>query len=110
MESSDILILDVNFYSSKFEPMDKKKQLLLKVLVKLQAYRDLASGLIALVDSKYIDEKTIDGILMIINQSIKHVKWEQEKTKLIKAMDIVQKMKHQEALDHEDAEKLLEGI
>lgn len=92
--------------------MEKKKQLLLKVLVKLQPYRNLAEGLIALVDSKYIDEKTIDGLLTIINQSIKNVKVGKNKAKMVKAVEIVEKIKQQEMKDTEaeDVEKLLEGI
>ena len=92
--------------------MDKKKELLLKVLKKLQPYRNLAEGLIALVDSKYIDEKTIDGLLTIINQSIKNVKQSKNKEKMVKAVEIVQKIKQKEMKDTEaeDVEKLLEGI
>ncbi|MBU0627447.1 hypothetical protein KKG31_00655 [Patescibacteria group bacterium] len=94
--------------------MDKKKQLLLKVLKKLQPYRNLAEGLIALVDSKYIDEKTIDGLLLIINQSIKNVKEGKEKTKLQKAVEVVQKIKHSEKIEREDealeVERLLEDM
>ena len=92
--------------------MEKKKQLLLKVLAKLQPYRNLAEGLIALVDSQYIDEKTIDGLLVIINQSIKNVKQSKNKEKMIKAVEIVEKIKQQEMKDteSEDVEKLLEGI
>jgi len=92
--------------------MDKKKELLLKVLKKLQPYRNLAEGLIALVDSKYIDEKTIDGLLTIINQSIKNVKQSKNKEKMVKAVEIVEKIKQKEMKDTEaeDVEKLLVGI
>ena len=94
--------------------MDKKKELLLKVLNKLLPYRNLAEGLVALVDSKYIDEKTIDGLLLIINQSIKNVKEGKEKTKLMKAVEVVQKIKHSEKIEREDeaeeVERLLENM
>lgn len=94
--------------------MDKKKGLLLKVLKKLQPYRNLAEGLIALVDSKYINEKTIDGLLVIINQSIKNVKEGTERTKLQKAVEVVQKIKHSESIEKEqeaeEVERLLEDI
>jgi hypothetical protein len=40
--------------------MEKKKELLIKVLTKLQSYRDLAPGILALVESSYIDEKAMD--------------------------------------------------
>ena len=94
--------------------MEKKKQLLLKVLTKLQPYRNLAEGLIALVDSKYIDEKTIDGLLVIINQSIKNVKETKSKEKMVQAVEIVEKIKHSEEMEKEkeseDIEELLKGI
>jgi len=92
--------------------MDTKKQLLLKVLKRLQPYRNLAEELVALVDSKYIDEKTIDGLLAIINQSIKNVKDSKNKAKMVKAVAIVEKIKQKEMKEseHEDIEKLLEGI
>jgi len=92
--------------------MENKKQLLIKVLTKLQPYWNLAEGLIALVDSKYIDEKTIDGLLAIINESIKTVKAWENKAKMVKAIAIVEKIKQQEMKEHEtqDIEKLLNDI
>jgi len=92
--------------------MEQKKQLLLKVLNKLLPYWNLAEGLIALVDSKYIDEKTIDGLLVVINQSIKNVKDSKNKEKMVKAVEIMEKIKQEEMEENEtnDVEKLLEGI
>jgi hypothetical protein len=40
--------------------MEKKKQLIIKVLEKLKPYWDLAEGVLALVESKYADEKLVD--------------------------------------------------
>lgn len=90
--------------------MEKKKQLLLKVLQKLQPYWDLAEGLIALVDSQYIDEKTIDGLLAIISQSIKNVKEGQEKSKLQQAVEVVQRIKHSEAIEKEEESEEIENL
>ncbi|MEI8009497.1 MAG: hypothetical protein WCI00_09425 [bacterium] len=59
--------------------MEIKKQLLIKVLTKLKPYRDLAEGILALVESSYVDNQAIDGIIRLINQSIKTVKKEREK-------------------------------
>jgi hypothetical protein len=59
--------------------MEKKKELIIKVLTKMKPYRNLAEGILALVESSYMDEKTIDGILHIMNQSIKSIKKENEK-------------------------------
>jgi hypothetical protein len=59
--------------------MEKKKELIIKVLTKMKPYRNLAEGILALVESNYMDEKTIDGIIHIMNQSIKSIKKENEK-------------------------------
>jgi hypothetical protein len=59
--------------------MEKKKELIIKVLTKMKPYRNLAEGILALVESSYMDEKTIDGIIHIMNQSIKSIKKENEK-------------------------------
>lgn len=115
MDNIDAKVLYGTFHVSFITlhtKMDNKKQLLLRVLKKLQPYRNLAEGLIALVDSKYIDEKTIDGLLTIINHSIKNVKDSKNKEKMVKAVAIVEKIKQKEMKDTEteDVEKLLEGI
>jgi hypothetical protein len=68
----------MDFYHD-FIDMEKKKKLIIKVLTKMKPYRNLAEGILALVESSYADEKTIDGILHIMNQSIKSIKKENEK-------------------------------
>lgn len=90
--------------------MNQKKKLLIKVLNKLLPYWDLAEGIIALVNSKYIDENTIDALLLIITQAIKTTKKKQQKEKLERSISAIQKIKDQEEFDQEDADKLLETI
>lgn len=64
--------------------MEQKKQLLIKVLTKLQPYWNLAEGILALLKSEYIDEKTIESIIHMINQTIKITKKTQNKSMLEK--------------------------
>jgi hypothetical protein len=90
--------------------MNSKEDLLIKLLTKLLPYRDLAEGILALVESSYADEKMVDGLLLLISQSIKNVKNTEAKAKLEKGLEAIQKIKHEEAMDQEEAEKLLDTI
>jgi hypothetical protein len=40
--------------------MEKKKKLIIKVLTKLKPYRNLAEGILALVESSFCTDKTLD--------------------------------------------------
>ena len=64
--------------------MEQKKQLLIKVLQKMETYRNVATGILALVESSYIDEKTIDGVISILTSSIKDVKENSKKQSMKK--------------------------
>ena len=64
--------------------MEIKKQLLIKVLTKLKPYRNLAEGILALIESSYVDNQTIDGIIRLINQSMKRVKKARQKVAMQK--------------------------
>jgi len=97
-------------YFILFSAMERKKQLLIKVLTKLKPHRNLAEGILALVESSYVDEKTIDGVLLIINQSIKNVKNQQEKMQLEKSMEAIKKIQQKEDQDKESIESLLDNI
>lgn len=90
--------------------MDQKKELIIKILTKLKPHRDVAEGILALVESSYIDKKTIDGILLLINQSIKNVKNKQIKTKLEKSFEVIKKIQQKEDQDQNDVESLLDNI
>lgn len=90
--------------------MDQKKKLIIQVLTKLKPYRNLAEGILALVESPYIDEKSIDGIIKFIADGIKHIKAKQQG-------DWVQRLKTLEIEHHEkemqdiqEAEDMLKTI
>ncbi|MCX6824179.1 MAG: hypothetical protein NT085_03555 [candidate division SR1 bacterium] len=90
--------------------MEQKKQLLIKVLKKLQPYRNLAEGILALVESSYVDEKTIDGIVHILAISIKNVKDTGDKKKMMKGLDVMKKIKTLEDQEHRKDEESAESI
>ncbi|EKD25135.1 MAG: hypothetical protein ACD_80C00113G0003 [uncultured bacterium (gcode 4)] len=92
--------------------MDEKKKLLIKILTKLIPYRNLAEGILALMESSYADEKTIDGILLLMNQSITTVKNKKVKEKLQKGTELIKKIQQKEndEKDKENIEDLLDAI
>ncbi len=93
--------------------MEKKKELIIKVLTKMKPYRNLAEGILALVESSYMDEKTIDGIIHIMNQSIKSIKKENEKELMQKWIEKIQKIKlmeEGEKISEEELDKILFDI
>jgi len=93
--------------------MEYKKQLLINVLSKLKPYRDLAEGILALVESGYADEQAIDGVIHIIGQSIKKLKNDEDRTKLQKWLEKIQQIKaleDEEKMSEEALEELLADI
>ncbi|MCX6824850.1 MAG: hypothetical protein NTY80_01380 [candidate division SR1 bacterium] len=92
--------------------MEEKKQLLIKVLTKLMPYRNLAEGILALVESSFADERTMNGIVLLINQSIKTITNSKEKEKLEQGIELIKKIQQQENKDkkQENIEDLLSTI
>jgi len=90
-----------------------KKDLLIQILQKLIPHRDLADGILALIESGYVDEKAIDGVIHILAHSIKKLKKDQDKTKLQKWLEMIQKIKimeEDEKMSESDLDKLLNDI
>ncbi len=93
--------------------MEYKKKLVIKVLTKLKPYRNLAEGFLALVESIYIDEKSMDAIIQSIAQSIKSVKKESEKLALQKWLEKIKKIRSMgmnENASDQELDKLLADI
>lgn len=94
--------------------MDQKKEILIKLLAKLQPYRNLAEGISALVKSSYMDDQALDWLLVLFAQSIKKIQGKKEKEKLETAIKVVKKLKTKEAKEKdkesEEAEELLRTI
>jgi hypothetical protein len=83
-----------------------KKILLIQVLKKLESHWDLAPGILALIQSSYVDEKVIDGVLTIISKSIKSIKKQEQKQKIQKWLEKIQQIKDMESNDQISEEKL----
>ena len=90
-----------------------KKKLLIQTIEQLQWSRDLADGILALLETADIDEKTIDLLIKIIAQSIKTVKSQSEKSALEKSLNNLHKIQGMEASQKEsdeDIEHILDDI
>jgi hypothetical protein len=90
--------------------MDQKKKLIIQVLTKLKPYRNLAEGILALVESPYIDEKSIDGIIKFIADGIKHIKAKQQDEWVQKVKKLEAKHHEREIQDVQEAEDLLKTM
>ncbi len=76
-----------------------KKALVIKVLDKLSATRDLADGIIALLTNTQVDEQTIDWLIHIINKSMHTVQSQQNASALQKSLDALHKIQDMQAND-----------
>jgi len=93
--------------------MDYKKELVIKVLEKLQWYWDLAEDLLVIVKSSYCTDDLLDSLIRLISKSIKTVKKWNERKLMEKSLIQIQKIKEMEEkskMSEEDLDKLLEGI
>jgi hypothetical protein len=92
--------------------MEQKKQLLIKVFTKIKPYRDMAEGVLALLESTYCTDKTIDGLMKLLQDSLKTVKTDKEKSIFKKSLQLIKKIRNQEKkekMTDEDLDKLLES-
>jgi len=95
--------------------MEAKKQLIIKVLTKLKPYRNLAEGILALIESSYCTNQTLDGLISLLQDSIKMVKDDKERTKFTKSLDMIKKIRSKEEketakMTDEDLESFLKDI
>ena len=90
--------------------MEAKRKLLIQVLTKLKPYRNLAEGILALVESEYCDEKALDGTAKFITERIKHIKEAKQKEWVQKIKDIEKNHHETEIQDIQEAETLLKTI
>jgi len=92
--------------------MENKKKFLIKVLKKLQPQRPLAEGFLALLESEYVTDEIMDKLINALQESIEVVKTDSEKDTFKKWLEIIKKIRKQEAeeeqMSEEDLEKLLE--
>lgn len=92
--------------------MDKKK-ILIETIEKLQWSRNLADGILALLERADIDENIINLLIKIIVESINTVQLEGEKSSLNKSLEKLKKIQAMEAAQKEsdgDIETILDQI
>ena len=93
--------------------MDKKLYII-SILEQLIPYRPLAEGILALVRETEVNEQTLDAILELLHQGVKQVQSHKGQEVFQKAIENVQRIKHQSDLqqekDVEESESLLEQI
>lgn len=86
--------------------MNEKKELVKKVLEKLKWHRDMAKGLIVLLDSDYYTEGILDSIIVKVNSAIKTAKNENNRNILKKWLVLIQKIRQKEENEKMSDEKL----
>lgn len=93
--------------------MERKKELLVKVLRKLQGHWSFAEGFLSLLESEYATEGIMDKLILALKESLDEIKEENEKTKIEKSLELIQKIKKEEMeeeIAEGDLDKLLDNI
>ena len=83
-----------------------KKQLLIKIIEKLQWSRDLADDILVILETVEVDDQLIDRLIQAITQGIKTVQGEKEKSALEKSLQQIQNIQKMEAKDKESDEEI----
>ena len=90
------------------------KEYILKILNKLESYRPMAKGLKVLLDQDKLDEKTIQGLIAVFEQSIKEATDKKQKDKLQNSLDIIKKIqaseKEENEKENQNLDQLLDNI
>ena len=84
--------------------MDTKKELVIKVLEKLQWHRSMAEWILVLIKSTELNDEIIDWIIGIIRDAVKSTIKNKEKEKLEKTIKKLEKIK-----EIEESEKMTDG-
>lgn len=93
--------------------MDKKKELIIKILEKLQWHRDMSQDLLVIVKSSYCTDEILDSLINLISKSIKFIKEDNEKQLLEKSLQQIRKIQQMEEngkISDEDLDTLLDSI
>lgn len=93
--------------------MDQKKQLVIKVLEKLEWHWDMASDLLVIVKSSYCTDELLNSLISLVNKAIKTAKKDEEKSVLERSLQQIQKIKQMEEntkMSDEDLDALLASI
>lgn len=93
--------------------MDQKKELVIKVLEKLEWYREMAPDLLVIVKSSYCTDEILNSLINMLNKAIKTIKKDDDKKILEKSLQQIQKIRHMEEnekMSDEDLDALLHDI
>ncbi len=103
------ITIEVSIYSQKVLYMDKRSYII-SILQKLKSYRPIAEGILALIESTYCNDQTIDVLLKMLRQGVKQVTTRQGQEKFQKAIELVQKIKHTEEQEDKNKEMELDAM
>lgn len=93
--------------------MEQKKELVIRVLEKLQWHRDMSQDLLVIVKSSYCSDEILDSLMNIVNKAINTVKESDNKLlleKSLKQIKKIQQMEENEKISDEDLDTLLDAI
>ena len=93
--------------------MNQRKELIIKVLEKMQWHRDIAQDLLVIVKSSYCTDEILDSLINLISKSIKSTKADSEKILLEKSLQQIkriQKMEENTKISDKDMDALLDDI
>lgn len=93
--------------------MNQKKELIIKVLERLQWHRDMSQDLLVIVKSSYCSDEILDSLMNLVNKTIKTVKGNDDKVLLeqsLKQLRKIKSMEENEKISDEDLDTLLESI
>lgn len=103
----------VRYFYYLISNMERKKEFLIKVLNKIKTYRPLAEGFLSLLESEYATEEIMDKLILALKESLDEIKEENEKTKIEKSLELIQKIKEEEMeekIADGDLDDLLDNI
>lgn len=103
----------VYLYQKIIYSMDQKKGLVIKVLEKLDWYREMAPDLLVIVKSSYCTDEILNSLINMLNKAIKTIKKDDEKIILEKSLQQIQKIKQMEEnekISDEDLDALLDDV
>ncbi len=91
-----------------------EKDIIIQILKKLQWHRDLADGLLALVESVSMKQEVYDALLHILHHAYKTAQHADQKAQLQKSVALMQRIhahEHDEqGIDNADVARLLDEI
>lgn len=93
--------------------MDQKKELVIRVLEKLEWYREMAPDLLVIVKSSYCTDEILNSLINMLNKAIQTIKKDDDKKILEKSLQQIQKIRHMEEnekMSDEDLDALLHDI